>query len=512
MSTPSPPAAASPATGSDAAAGTERPLPGPAVLPAFAGTPGGVSYLYMMAAFLIVMGGLRIAQEILQPFLLAAFVAVVSVPVYAWLVQKKVASWLALLIVICGLLGLMLIMFWILMTSLADFTARQDHYAEQLRLRTLPLRQAIEKLIPETPAAPAAEPDSLSSPTTNESAAKEVAANETAVPETAANQAAALESAEETPDSADGIAAAPAPAGAAAASQPRAVATDVAATSLEAVDGQPASEAVEMEALGEAGDPDELSEEADSLRDQLTAAPWLPARPPLEAPRSRRSWKQLIMSQFDPSKMVSLAATLALSVSQIVSNTVLILLTVVFILLEASTFPAKLRLAFGPNQETLQRYQLVVESVRSYLVIKTAMSAMTGVLVALWLWLFGVPFAGLWGTLAFLLNYIPNIGSIIAAIPALVVAWLDLGWLPCVACGVGFFVVNMGIGNILEPRLMGRGMGLSALVVFCSMVFWGWVLGPVGMLLSVPLTMGVRVALEVFDDTRWLGVLMGNAE
>jgi predicted PurR-regulated permease PerM len=145
-------------------------------------------------------------------------------------------------------------------------------------------------------------------------------------------------------------------------------------------------------------------------------------------------------------------------------------------------------------------------------VIKTVMSLLTGILIACWLWLFGVPYAGLWGMLAFLLNYIPNIGSIIAAIPAVMVAWLDLGLLVSVAASIGYIVVNMGVGNILEPRVLGRGMGLSALVVFCSMIFWGWALGPIGMLLSVPLTMTARVAFEGFEDTRWLGTLLGDAE
>ncbi len=216
------------------------------------------------------------------------------------------------------------------------------------------------------------------------------------------------------------------------------------------------------------------------------------------------------MSQFDPGMLISLAASVIGSIGLMLSDTVLVLLTVVFILLEASSFPQKLKTAFQGHENPLGPYIQIISSVRSYLVIKTGISILTGVLIAFWLWLFGVPYAGLWGMVAFLLNFIPNTGSIIAAIPALIVAWLDLGVLPCAACGIGYLVVNMVIGNIIEPRMMGRGMGLSALVVFCSMVFWGWVLGPVGMLLSVPLTMGVRVALESFEDTRWIATLLGG--
>ncbi len=246
------------------------------------------------------------------------------------------------------------------------------------------------------------------------------------------------------------------------------------------------------------------------MKEQLTENPWFDEPQQVPPPRTRSSWKELVMSQFDPGMLISLAASLIGNLGLMLSDTVLVLLTVVFILLEASSFPQKLRTAFQGHENPLGPYVQIINSVRSYLVIKTGISLLTGLLIAVWLWLFEVPYAGLWGMVAFLLNFIPNIGSIIAAIPALLVAWLDLGVLPCAACGVGFLIVNMAIGNILEPRMMGRGMGLSALVVFCSMVFWGWVLGPVGMLLSVPLTMGVRVAMDSFDDTRWIATLLGD--
>ena len=113
---------------------------------------GGVSYLYLLAAFVVVTAWVRMAQEILQLLLLSIFLAVVCVPVYAWLIQKKIASWLSLLIVISGLMLSTLVVFWIVMTSMADFTSQQDHYADQLRERTRPLQGMLEKLIPETPA------------------------------------------------------------------------------------------------------------------------------------------------------------------------------------------------------------------------------------------------------------------------------------------------------------------------------------------------------------------------
>jgi len=148
--------------------------------------------------------------------------------------------------------------------------------------------------------------------------------------------------------------------------------------------------------------------------------------------------------------------------------------------------------------------------VQRYMAIKTWMSLMTGCVVALWLYIIGVDYPLLWGLLAFLLNYVPNIGSIIAAVPAVLLALIQLGGGSAILAGAGYLVVNMAIGNFLEPRVMGKGLGLSTLVVFISLVFWGWVFGPVGMLLSVPLTMTIKIALDSNEETRWASVLLGS--
>ena len=124
-----------------------------------------------------------------------------------------------------------------------------------------------------------------------------------------------------------------------------------------------------------------------------------------------------------------------------------------------------------------------------YISLKTALSLLTGVLAGLWVLLLGIHFAVLWGMAAFFLNFIPNIGSIMAAIPPVVLALVQHGLPTALLAAAGYLVINIAIGNIIEPRVMGKSLGLSTLVVFVSLIFWLWVLGPVGMLLSVPLTM-----------------------
>jgi len=212
-------------------------------------------------------------------------------------------------------------------------------------------------------------------------------------------------------------------------------------------------------------------------------------------------------SSFAPGQALDLATTLLRGISAALSNLVLVLLTIGFLLAEAVGLPEKLAAAFGGRLDLghLERCRLQVQD---YLVIKLLMSLVTGSIIAIALALMGVDFPLLWGALAFLLNFIPTIGSIIAALPPLLLSLVQLG--PWYALGVMilFLAVNMIIGNILEPALTGRRLGLSTLVVFISLLFWGWVWGPVGMVLSVPLTMIIKIILENTRDMRWLATLL----
>ncbi len=210
----------------------------------------------------------------------------------------------------------------------------------------------------------------------------------------------------------------------------------------------------------------------------------------------------------DPGAMIDLIRGTLAGIAGVVSKGFLVLLALIFILFEATGFRDKLRLAFGIGFNT-QGMTRALQEIQSYLAIKTAISFTTGVLIWAWVALIGVDFPVLWGLVAFLLNYIPNLGSVIAAIPATLLALIQLGPGSAVLTALGFLAVNFLLGNLLEPTLMGRRLGLSTLVIFMSLVFWGWVWGPLGMLLSVPLTMVLKILLENTHDFRWLAVLLG---
>ena len=163
----------------------------------------------------------------------------------------------------------------------------------------------------------------------------------------------------------------------------------------------------------------------------------------------------------------------------------------------------------GRPDASLNRWEGFLNDVKQYMAIKTWVSLATGVLAAAWTAVLGVDYPLLWGLLAFALNYVPNIGSIIAAVPAVLLALVQLGLFEALMTAGGYVAVNLVMGNVVEPRFMGRGLGLSTLVVFLSLLFWGWVLGPVGMLLSVPLTITAKIALDSRKETRWIAILLG---
>jgi AI-2 transport protein TqsA len=326
--------------------------------------------LLTIAAFVVVIAGMSAAKVILVPFLLAAFIAIISAPPLFWLQRKGLPTWLSLLMVVLGVLLIVLLVAGLVGTSVRDFSKDLPVYEAKLKQQTTLIMGLLEKLGVDT--------------------------------------------------------------------------SGLALTEI-----------------------------------------------------------------FNLGATMKLVATMLNSLGNVLTNGFLILMTVIFMLMEASSFPAKLRRVLGGPESSLARFDNFIDNVKHYMAIKTLISFATGTFVAIWLAIIGVNYAMLWGLLAFALNYVPNIGSIIAAVPAVLLAIVQLGVLKALLVAAGYVGINIIMGNFLEPRFMGRGLGLSTLVVFLSLLFWGWVLGPVGMLLSVPLTMTAKIALESRDDTRWVAVLLG---
>lgn len=211
----------------------------------------------------------------------------------------------------------------------------------------------------------------------------------------------------------------------------------------------------------------------------------------------------------NPSAASGLVRSALSSASGTFATGLLVLLAVVFMLLEAPSLPAKLKAAFDMTSDGEARLARILDSINQYMRIKTLTSLGTGVCIWLWLWVLGVDFAVLWGILAFVLNFIPFVGAVLMAIPAVLMALVTTDVPTTLAVILGYIAVNIVIGSILEPKIMGRGLGVSTLAVFLSLLFWGWVLGTIGVFLSVPLTMVLIITMEAIPSTRGIAIMLG---
>ncbi len=214
-----------------------------------------------------------------------------------------------------------------------------------------------------------------------------------------------------------------------------------------------------------------------------------------------------LQDKINPGGIISIAGGVFTGFSNLLSNSFLIIFIVIFMLLDLSSMLKKVSLV---NTKSLSKIEDIIQKQNQYFSTKTIVSLLTGILVSIALAIIGVDFPLLWGALAFILNFIPNIGSIIAAIPASLLALVQLGPLSMLFCIITYLVVNTVMGNIIEPAMVGKTVGLSPLIVFLSLIFWGWVLGIVGMLLATPLTILIKIIFDSMDSTKHIGLMMGN--
>jgi AI-2 transport protein TqsA len=207
-------------------------------------------------------------------------------------------------------------------------------------------------------------------------------------------------------------------------------------------------------------------------------------------------------------KILIFTASAIGEIGKVMSDSFIIMLITIFMLLEVKSFIVKTEVIEKLHGNSLKYLDKIGYSIRHYLSIKTVISLLTGLFIGIWLLILGVDYAILWGVIAFMLNYIPTIGSIIASVPTMLLALVQLGPGIMVWTGVGYLVINLVMGSVVEPKVMGKGMGLSTLVVFLSLIVWGFVLGTLGMFLSVPLTMAIKIMLEQNESTRWVAILL----
>lgn len=216
-----------------------------------------------------------------------------------------------------------------------------------------------------------------------------------------------------------------------------------------------------------------------------------------------------LASLFAPQRLFDLAAQVARNVTGWLTLLFLVLLYLVFILAESVGLRDRLQHVLGTSAAGLEGATDALGQVQRYLGLKTLISLATGASVGTGAALLGVDFALFWGLLAFVLNFIPSVGSIIAAIPAILVALLQLGPGTAAALAAIYLLVNVTLGSFLDPILVGRHLRLSPIIILVSLLFWGWTWGLVGMFLAVPLTIALRIVMEHSPQLQPFAALMG---
>ena len=219
--------------------------------------------------------------------------------------------------------------------------------------------------------------------------------------------------------------------------------------------------------------------------------------------------QEAIPDLLDPTKVMAGVRLVLSNASGVFATGLLVLLAVVFILLEVPSMRPKLHAAFHLSPDAEARITQLLARINRYMQIKTLTSAATGICVWLFLWVIGIDFAPLWGIIAFLLNFVPVVGNIVMMIPAVLLALVQVDFATALLVAAGYLVINTVIGNVIEPRVMGKGLGISTLAVFVALLFWGWLFGLVGMFLAVPLTAALIAALDASPHTRPLAIMLG---
>lgn len=198
------------------------------------------------------------------------------------------------------------------------------------------------------------------------------------------------------------------------------------------------------------------------------------------------------------------------NIGVVFSKMLLIFIGVAFIISESKIFEDKLAFIFKNDKKKLYSFHQFSKNLQKYFTVKTFTSFLTGLFIYFALLFFDVDYPIIWGFIGFLFNFIPVIGSIVAAVPAVILSLLTGQIETTIWLIVVYMVINISISNIIEPKFMGKELGLSPMVIFFSLIFWGWIFGIVGMFLAVPITMTLKIAFESSESTKWLGILMST--
>ena len=510
------------------------------------------NYCVIISSIVVILAGLHAARTVLGPFLMATFFAVLLISPLNWLKNRGLAGWLAMTVVITGVLlvggGAATIVGSQIAQFARDIPEYRHRFITTLESYNLDLGDVIPFL--KEPEEEPSEPPADEEKTQRRESETESEADVSRSPASKKSRDARNREREE--NVVDDVAEIPtrAPldekiAASADASDSRDApeSTDLPTPSVEnaelaTADSEIVAAADENVPLAENGDADALARPAAPGRlspSELQETRLIPKTPPeilkdgslfsddsnpaydddydpyvdVDGPLVGKN-QALNAVKLSSQQLFRFLGGLAGELSYFASTALIVTLLLVFMLVEGSKLPKKLAAAFGLREFKDRRVLGVLSDIRHYMAIKTEMSLLVGVLVTALMFLTKVQYPLLWGFVAFLLNYIPNIGSVVAAIPPIVLATVEHGVAIGCVDAAAFVVINCVVGYVLEPKLLGQGLDLSPLIVLIALIFFGWLLGPVGMFLSPPLAVVMKIIFVSFPETRWIAALMAN--
>jgi len=430
--------------------------------------------IFILAGVIVVVAGLKLASDFFIPILLAFFFATISFPILNWLREHRVPRLFAVLITILVDFAFIAGVVFVGIILVSDISSKWDSkYYQKTNERLDQLTEATSEFYNKWAPTPKVKKDGAEGAKAEKPVTKDGQVVGDAEPAVGINP---------TNGPVD-------PAGA----QELAGAS----ASTAADDASGASKKVKPGALEKATASLE-AKNAEINTDEAALA-------------GIEQFKEQILQQISTKNVWEWARSILDQLISFLKTAFIVLLITVFMLSEARMFGRRMNAicdAQGPN---LQRMLSAIRDIQKYLGIKTMISMATGLLAGILCWQMGLEFPLLWGILAFALNFIPAVGSIIAGIPPVLLSLLDNGSIPEAAIiGGGYLLINGVLGNFLEPSLLGRRFGISTVVVILSVIFWGWLWGAVGMLMAVPLTMLLKVALDNSSDLRWIAVAISK--
>ena len=441
--------------------------------------------LIMAAAVAILLAGVKAASAIIAPALLALFATIILLVPLRWLQSKGCPGWLSLLIVLFCVAVLTIGLTRLVVVSLADLSKESRVYAKRIELEFNSLEEWLEKngyrivdlgfnKNTEAPPEPDETPEETGSVTDGNT---KILPQETPLPEPVPIETGMPLPEEKTDQTAD---------------EP-------------VTEGHENAESKTL--LERAFDTlmpkhDDNTEEPTFSEEELPVLSHHPLPPP-----------DLI--ELNAQGLLNLFTNTINELRNLVAKSFIVMIITLFMIFEASRFPAKIDRAFGRGPITNEHLHHIAREIRRYLFLKAISSLMSGVAAAaVYIW-FGVPAALFWGVIAFFLYFIPNIGGIIASIiPGLLIFMqsdpIFGGPVGVMIYAVCLIAIECTIGYGIEPKILGHGLGISTVVIILSLITWGWLLGPIGLFLAAPLTIMVKIILQAFKETEWIAVLIGD--